>query len=65
MQFIGVIHAVLDRAILFQDWFWDEPEWFPKSQITVEPDHDSIAEVKVHASAWISRQKNLVEWEKW
>ena len=62
MQFIGVMHVVLDRAILFQDWFWEEPQWFPKSQVTITAEIDAWDEITLKASPWISREKGLIEW---
>lgn len=60
MQFIGVIHADTPRAYFFQDWFWHEPEWMPKSQSEVLRSDDTD-EVILTASIWISKQKLLKE----
>lgn len=63
MQFIGVVLVDTDRAFLFQDWFWHDPEWMPKSQTSIRREHDT-AEVVVEASAWISKQKGLQEFKE-
>lgn len=63
MQFIGYILATTDRALLFQDHFWHEPGWLPKSQVTVIRD-DETMETKLVASPWICKAKNLQEFEE-
>lgn len=60
MQFIGYLLAETNRALLFQDHFWESSTWMPKSQIDVFRD-SSTFEVRIKASDWISRQKCLRE----
>lgn len=58
--FIGYVIHETPKAFLFQDHFWEEPEWMPKSQMVVVSDFDST-EIVCLASQWISKQKDIVE----
>ena len=62
-QFIGYMEHETARAWLFQDHFWHEPTWLPKSQTTVER-FDDTHEIIVTCTNWISEQKNLVEFKE-
>jgi len=57
---IGYIVAESNRAVLFQDHYWDEPDWMPKTQAAIVRDPDTH-EVQLSCSDWISRQKELKE----
>ncbi len=63
MEFLGYIVAGTARAILFQDHFWHEPDWMPRSQIHITDDFDSN-EVHIKASPWICQQKNIHEFKE-
>ena len=60
LQFSGIIEFNTAKAILFQDWFWNEPQWFPRSQITVTQVFEED-EVTITASEWICGKNDLVE----
>lgn len=60
MEFIGYIIVETPRAILFQDHFWGEPDWMPKSQAEIFRDMDTH-EIRLIASTWISKQKGIQE----
>lgn len=62
MTFEGIIIANTLKSILFHCWYWDEPDWMPKSQIDVLREEDTN-EVRVLASDWICGQKGLKEFE--
>lgn len=63
MQFIGYIIGHTERAILFQDHFWHEPDWMPRSQVDLYFDSESI-EVTMQASQWICKQKEISEFQE-
>lgn len=63
-QFIGYVLASTTRAILFQDHFWHQPEWFPRSQITVMPPEPDNTEFRFTASDWICQQKEVEEFQE-
>lgn len=57
-EFLGYVVEETIKAFFFQSWYWKEPIWMPKSQVTVTwGDY----EVKLVASGWISDQNNLKE----
>lgn len=62
-QFLGFIAAETPKAILFQDHFWHEPDWMPKSQITMVRQEETH-EVVIVATPWICGQKNIREFEE-
>lgn len=62
MIFIGFIEAETDRAIFFQDWWWEASDWMPKSQVEILRSTDTH-EVKLIASPWICGKKNIREFE--
>lgn len=61
-QFEGYVHFSTARAILFQSHYWEHAHWFPRSQIEIVPTTDD-EETVIIASAWISRMKNVREFE--
>lgn len=63
MIFIGFIEVETDRALLFQDHFWHEPDWMPKSQVEIMREYDTH-EVKLIATAWICEKKELKEFNE-
>lgn len=58
--FRGYVVTFTDRAVLFWDHYWHKPEFFPKSQTTVEFDPNTD-ETVMKASNWICVQKNIRE----
>jgi hypothetical protein len=62
MQFIGYVEVETDRAYLFQDHYWDEPDWMPKTQVEVLRNYDT-SEVQILATSWICSKKGLREFE--
>lgn len=60
VHLIGYIIAESPRAFLFQDHYWDEPDWMPKRQCETLRDPDTF-EVQLKASDWIADQKGLEE----
>lgn len=63
-HFIGTIVAETEKAYLFQDWFWHEPDWMPKSQAEVVRVRDEM-EVQLFATPWICRAKGVREFTEW
>lgn len=61
--FIGYVWAETQRAFLFQDHFWHEADWMPKSQVTTIR-HEETHEVVLVASTWICSQKGVKEFEE-
>jgi hypothetical protein len=61
-EFIGYIVAETQRAYLFQDHYWTNPDWMPKSQVETLRD-DETHEVRLRASGWISEQKGIQEFQ--
>lgn len=59
-EFVGYIEHETGRAWLFQDHFWHEPTWLPKSQTTVTR-FEGTHEISVSCTNWISVQKKLNE----
>lgn len=62
MLFIGYVEVETDKAYLFQDHFWQEPDWIPKAQVTMLRDYDTC-EVQILASPWICDKKGIREFE--
>jgi hypothetical protein len=62
-RFIGYVEVETAKALLFQDHFWHEPDWMPKSQVEVMRDIESN-EVVLEASNWICKQKGASEFEE-
>lgn len=60
-EFIGYVTTETPRALLFQDHFWENPDWMPKSQITITRS-ESTNEVQIDASPWICKQKCIIEY---
>ena len=60
-EFVGYVVTETPRAFLFQDHFWENPDWLPKSQITTYRE-DNTTEVRVSASPWICKQKCITEY---
>lgn len=57
-EFLGYIVTETIRAFFFQSWYWKEPLWMPKSQVTVDwGDY----EVKLIATDWICGQNEIEE----
>lgn len=59
--FIGKVLWWTPRAMLFQDHFWHEPEWYPLSQIEVKSVDLDHMEYIIVASNWITQQKGIYE----
>ena len=62
MLFIGYVEVETDRAYLFQDHYWQEPDWMPKTQVEVLRDYDTH-EVQMLATSWICDKKGIREFE--
>jgi len=62
MIFIGYVETETDKALFFQDHFWQEPGWMPKSQIDIFRENDTI-EIVIDASDWICGKKGIQEFE--
>ncbi len=60
MEFIGYVVAETQRAVLFHDHYWENPDWMPKSQVTFHRSDDT-PEVVIKASQWICGQKKIQE----
>ena len=58
MEYTGFIVAESAKAVLFEDWFWQEPKWLPKSQTTMR---EGDYEVWIKVSDWLSEQSGLRE----
>jgi hypothetical protein len=61
--FIGYVMAETQRAILFHDHFWKNPDWMPKSQIEMITD-DQSCELVVVATPWICGKKDIHEFKE-
>lgn len=59
-EFLGFVVEDTPKAVLFWCHYWEAPDWFPRSQITMLNTFDSI-EVKILASPWICKAKNVKE----
>lgn len=62
MLFEGYIVETTARAVLFHCHYWERSDWMPKSQITIQREEDTD-EVRVLASSWICKQKELAEFQ--
>lgn len=60
-KFLGIILTETVRAVFFQDWFWEQPQWVPKSQIEF---YEGKWEVSLMASDWICKQNGWEEFKK-
>lgn len=60
-SFVGTIKFQTGKAILFQDHFWEGPEWMPKSQILSTADPSNPQELHIQASQWICSAKGISE----
>lgn len=58
MEYTGFILAESTKAILFSDWFWEEPKWLPKSQTRVE---EGEYEVWLRVNDWLAEQNGMQE----
>ena len=63
LRFVGLVEVETPRALLFQDHFWHEPKWFPKSQVKQTLQVDSL-EVIIDASSWICGKNDLSEFKE-
>lgn len=61
-EFLGGVVFRTAKAVLFQDHFWEGPEWMPLSQIQLVQDA-GVAEYSVKASQWICTAKGIREFE--
>lgn len=60
--FVGYVHAETTGGIMFQDHFWHEPDWFPKSQCERRDDIDeSSMEVTLIVQEWICEKNGYGE----
>lgn len=57
-ELIGFIVGSTNRAVFFQDHFWHQGRWLPKSQLRIL---SSDGEHRVSVSAWLCEQANLNE----
>lgn len=58
--FVGYVVHSTGKSVLFEDHYWDQPDWFPLSQVefvTQEGTH----EVSMLASDWICSRKSVKE----
>ncbi len=58
-HFIGFVQAETIKAVFFQDHYFHEPQWFPKSQINILPGEGM--ETQIIATTWICKQNDLKE----
>jgi hypothetical protein len=59
-QFTGGIVFRTAKAVLFWDYYWEEPQWLPRSAIKmeIEPLHD---EVTIQIDHWLCRKNEWIE----
>jgi hypothetical protein len=62
MCFIGYELNSSNRAILFQDHYWEQPEWLPKSAVEIIRNVDTY-EVRLKLASWFSSKNGFREFK--
>lgn len=63
--FVGYVEHETDKAILFQDHFWEGPEWFPTSQLQMQRDYTCSLEVIINVADWLCDKNDIKEATGW
>jgi len=57
----GYIETQTARAVLFKAHHWDEAQWLPKTQVTIDRDPSSD-EATVKIAGWLARKNGWAEY---
>lgn len=65
-EFAGTVEAQTAAAVKFQAHQWDEPKWFPLSQVQLELIDDQIepAEYILLIPHWLAEKEGVSEYDQ-